>query len=81
MDSVTAFFDLKERQAALGADGELHIEIAKRPPPAQRLEQALRMNRQMRSLMDAALHAEHPEWTPEQRRRAIAERILHARTG
>jgi len=49
--------------------------------PAQRLEQALRMNRQMRSLMDAALHAEHPGWTPQQRRRVIAERILHARTG
>jgi hypothetical protein len=49
--------------------------------PAQRLEQGLRMNRQMRSLMDAALRAEHPEWTPEQRGRVIAQRILHARTG
>lgn len=49
--------------------------------PAQRLEQALRMNRQMRSLMDAALRAEHPDWTPEQRQGVIARRILHARTG
>lgn len=49
--------------------------------PAQRLEQALRLSQQMRSLMDAALRAEHPEWTPEQREQVIARRILHARTG
>jgi hypothetical protein len=71
MDPVDHIGDAQARQAA----------IYRALTPAQRLEQALRMNRQMRSLMDAALHAEHPEWTPEQRRRAIAERILHARTG
>lgn len=49
--------------------------------PAQRLEQALRMNRQMRSLMDAGLRARHPEWTEEQRRKKIAERILYADGG
>lgn len=49
--------------------------------PSRRLEQALRLNRQMRALMDAGLRAEHPEWTAEQRKRVIAERILHARTG
>jgi hypothetical protein len=49
--------------------------------PAQRLEQALRLNRLMRSLMDAGLRAQHPEWTAEQRQKVIAERILHARTG
>ena len=49
--------------------------------PAQRLEQGLRLNRQMRSLMDAALRAEHPEWTLEQRQRVIASRVLHASTG
>ena len=63
--------DVQARQAA----------IYRAMAPAQRLEQALRMNRQMRSLMDAALRSEHPEWRPEQRRRVIAERILHARTG
>ena len=60
-----------ERQAA----------IYRAMTPAQRLEQALRMHRQMRSLMDAALRAEHPEWTAEQRHEVIAGRILHARTG
>ena len=63
--------DVQARQAA----------IYRAMTPAQRLEQALRMNRQMRSLMEAALRVERPEWTPEQRRRVIAERILHARTG
>lgn len=41
----------------------------------------MRMNAQMRSLMDAGLRAQYPDWTPEQRRRVIAERILYARTG
>lgn len=49
--------------------------------PAQRLEQALRMNRQMRSLMDAGLRTQHPEWTEQQRRKKIAERILYADGG
>ena len=49
--------------------------------PEERLAQAVSMFRQMQSLMDAGLRAEHPEWTPEHRRRVIAERILYARTG
>jgi hypothetical protein len=49
--------------------------------PAQRLAQAVRMFRQMQSLMDAALRAQHPDWTDEHRSRVVAERILYARTG
>ena len=49
--------------------------------PAQRLSLAVGMFRQMQSLMDAGLRESHPEWTAEQRRRAIAERVLYARTG
>jgi len=49
--------------------------------PTQRLQQAVRMNRQMRSLMEAGLRAQHSDWTPAQRRREIARRILHASTG
>ena len=49
--------------------------------PAQRLSEAIRMYRQMESLMDAALRAQHPEWTAKQRRLVIARRILYARTG
>jgi hypothetical protein len=71
MDIPDHIADVQARQAA----------IYRAMTPGQRLEQALRMNRQMRSLMEAALRAEHPGWTPEQLRRVIAERILHARTG
>ena len=60
---------------------EVQARIYREMSPADRLRQALRMSERMRSMMDAALRAEHPDWTPEQRRRCIAERILHARTG
>lgn len=63
--------DVEARQAA----------IYRAMTPTQRLEQAVRMSRQMRSLMDAALQSEHPDWTPEQRQQTIAHRIQHARTG
>jgi hypothetical protein len=63
--------DVELRQAA----------IYRAMSPTERLAQAMRMFRQMQSLMDAGLRAEHPEWTPEQRRRVIAERILYARAG
>jgi hypothetical protein len=56
-------------------------EIYRNMLPADRLRQALRLASQMRSLMDAGLRAEHPELTPDERRRLIAERILYARTG
>jgi hypothetical protein len=70
-------------------DAESHLrnaeayrtEIFRRMTPTQRLALGVRMNRQMRALMDAGLKAQHPEWTAEQRRRVIAERILYARTG
>jgi hypothetical protein len=56
-------------------------EIYRCKAPADRLQQAVRLNRQMRSLMDAGLRAQHPDWTAEQRQRRIAERILYGRTG
>ena len=49
--------------------------------PAERLAQAVRMFRQMQSLMDAGLRAEHPEWTADERGNILAQRILYARTG
>ena len=63
--------------AALARQADIYRALT----PAQRLEQALRMNRQMRSLMDAALRAEHPEWSAEERAQVIARRVLYARTG
>lgn len=49
--------------------------------PQDRLRQALRMNRSMRQLLAAGYRTRHPTWTETQIRRAVADRILHARTG
>jgi hypothetical protein len=57
------------------------VEIYRRMLPEQRLAQAVRMNHSMRSLMEAGLRAQKPDWTELQYRREIARRTLHARTG
>lgn len=49
--------------------------------PQQRITQALRMNATMRRLLSIGFQSRHPEWTDSQVRRAVADRILHARTG
>ncbi len=49
--------------------------------PQQRLRQALRMNRMMRTALAAGFRARQPEWAEVQIKRAVADRILHARTG
>lgn len=49
--------------------------------PQQRMAQALRMNSTMRRLMALGFRSRHPEWTERQISRAVADRILHARTG
>jgi hypothetical protein len=56
------------------------IEIVRAMTPAQRLAQAERMNQAMRELLAAGFRARHPEWSGEAVQRAVAERILHART-
>ena len=47
--------------------------------PSQRLAQAMRMNRQVRELMDSGLRATHPQFSAGERRREIARRTRHAR--
>lgn len=49
--------------------------------PQQRIAQALRMNATMRRLLALGFQSSHPEWTEAEVRRAVAERILYARTG
>lgn len=49
--------------------------------PEERLRQAMRMNRSMRELLAAGFRERHPDWTEVAVRRAVAERILYARTG
>jgi hypothetical protein len=57
------------------------VAIFKAMTPQQRLQQALRMNRAMREWMAAGFRDRHPDWTESQLRRAVADRILYARTG
>ncbi len=57
------------------------VAIYRAMTPQQRLEQALRMNRSMRELMAVGFRDRHPEWTESQVKRAVADRILYARTG
>ena len=57
------------------------VAIYRAMTPAQRLEQALRMNHSMRELLAAGFRERHPAWSEHQIQRAVADRILHARTG
>jgi hypothetical protein len=58
----------------------LQAEIYRRMSPQRRLEIAIAMQEQARTLMDTGLRLSHPHFTPDERRREIARRILHART-
>ncbi|MBI2517687.1 MAG: hypothetical protein HYV95_12355 [Opitutae bacterium] len=60
---------------------ERQVAIYRAMSPEQRLAQALRMNRSMRELMAVGFRSRHPEWSESQVKRAVADRILHARTG
>lgn len=57
------------------------VAIYRAMAPHQRLQQALQMNRTMRELLATGFRCRHPEWTETQVRHAVADRILHARTG
>jgi len=57
------------------------VAIYRAMTPQERLQQALRMNRTMRELLAAGFRERHPSWTDAQIKRAVAERVLHARTG
>lgn len=60
---------------------ERQVAIYRAMTPQQRLEQAVRMNQSMRELMAAGFRDRNPTWTETEVRRAVAERILYARTG
>jgi hypothetical protein len=57
------------------------LAIIRKMSPEQRLQQAFRMNRAMRELLAAGFRARHTTWSQAEVRRAVADRILHARTG
>ena len=60
---------------------EHQMAIYRAMTPQQRLQQAMRMNQAMRELMAAGFRERNPEWAEAEVRRAVAERILYARTG
>jgi hypothetical protein len=60
---------------------ERQVAIYRAMTPQQRLQQAMRMNQSMRELMAAGFRERNPEWTEVEVGRAVAERILYARTG
>jgi hypothetical protein len=60
---------------------ERQVAIYRTMTPQQRLEQAARMNQSMRELMAAGFRDRNPTWSEAEVKRAVAERILYARTG
>jgi hypothetical protein len=57
------------------------VSIYRAMTPQQRLQQGLRMNRTMRELMAVGFRDRQPDWTEAQIFKAVADRILYARTG
>ena len=60
---------------------ERQVMIYRAMTPQQRLAQALRMNQTMRKLMATGFRERNPGWTEAEVKRAVADRILYARTG
>ncbi|ATC65683.1 hypothetical protein CMV30_17975 [Nibricoccus aquaticus] len=60
---------------------ERQVAIYRAMSPQDRLRQALRMNRSMLELLAAGFRQRQPTWSDAQIRTAVADRILHARTG
>ena len=57
------------------------LAIIRAMTPTGRLQRALQMNRTARELLAAGFRQRHPAWTEAQVKRAVADRILYARTG
>ncbi len=60
---------------------ERQLAILRAMSPQERMRQAQRMNRSMRALLAAGFRQRHPTWTEIEVQRAVAQRVLHARTG
>lgn len=74
MDSLPAADHVREAQ-------ERQLAIIRAMAPTERLRQAFRMNQRMRTLLAEGFRQRHPQWSEADVRRAVAERILYARTG
>ena len=51
-------------------------EILKSKTPEERIRMGFECNRTARKMMAAGLHAQHPDWTPEEIQREIARRMM-----
>ena len=60
---------------------EKQVAIYRNMTPQQRIAQMVSMNQSGCELMAAGFRARHPEWSDAQVKKAVAERILYARTG
>lgn len=60
---------------------ERQLAIVRAMTPTERLQRALQMNRTTQELLAAGFRSRHPEWAEAQVKRAVADRILYARTG
>jgi hypothetical protein len=60
---------------------ERQLAIVRAMSPQERMRQAQRMNWSMRALLAEGFRHRHPTWTEIEIQRAVAQRILHARTG
>ena len=60
---------------------ERQLAIVRAMAPVERLQHALQMNRRMQELLKAGFRSRHPDWSDAQVQRAVADRILYARTG
>lgn len=74
---MTVFAESDHARAA----HERQVLIYRAMTPQQRLAQALRMNQSMRQLMATGFRDRNPAWTDAEVKRAVADRILYARTG
>lgn len=59
----------------------LQTQIFRSMTPTRRLAEGMQMNRVMRELLARGFRQRNPAWTDGEIRRAVADRILHARTG
>ena len=57
------------------------LAIIRAMTPTERLQRALQMNRTARELLAVGFRSRHPGWAEAQVKRAVADRILYARTG
>jgi hypothetical protein len=60
------------------AAANLQLQVLRRLPAERRLALAVEMSLAARALLIAGLHAEHPQWSPDQLRQSVLRLLLPA---